>query len=87
MAMILYEVIHTQLPLEFAGCKVAGHRGYFLKGVGVKLNLALINYSVDFLAKRNYTALQTPYFMEKEVMACTAQLEQFDEELYKVGIN
>ena len=28
--------------------------------------------------------LQPPYFMTKDVMAGVAQLEQFDEELYKV---
>ncbi len=32
------------------------------------------------------TELQPPFFMNKEVMAETAQLEQFDEELYKVCI-
>jgi len=26
------------------GVKIAGHRGYFLKGAGTLLNLALINY-------------------------------------------
>jgi len=66
------------------GPKVAGHRGYFLKDVGVQLNLALIHYGLDFLKKRGYTQLQTPFFMEKAMMAATAQLEQFDEELYKV---
>lgn len=33
---------------------------------------------------RKYSVLQPPYFMTKEVMAGVAQLEQFDEELYKV---
>jgi len=66
------------------GVGVAGHRGYFLKGVGVQLNLALITYGLDFLRKRGYTPLQTPFFMNKEPMANTAQLDQFDEELYKV---
>eukprot|EP00743_Colponemidia_sp_Colp-15_P001278 GILK01001401.1.p1 GENE.GILK01001401.1~~GILK01001401.1.p1 ORF type:complete len:480 (+),score=84.67 GILK01001401.1:38-1477(+) len=66
------------------GVNVAGHRGYFLKGPGVMLNLALINYGVSFLNARQYTALQPPYFMKKDVMAKTAQLSQFDEELYKV---
>lgn len=33
---------------------------------------------------RGYSVLQPPYFMTKEVMAGVAQLEQFDEELYKV---
>lgn len=68
-----------------SGLTVAGHRGYFLKGVGVMLNQALINYGLAFLRKRNYQALQPPFFMNKEIMAETAQLEQFDEELYHVG--
>jgi seryl-tRNA synthetase len=66
------------------GTKISGHRGYFLRGCGVFLNQALINYGLDFLAKRAYTPLQAPVMMNKEVMARTAQLSQFDEELYKV---
>lgn len=44
----------------------------------------MINYGLEFLSERGYAALQTPQFMLKEYMAKTAQLEQFDEELYKV---
>ncbi|KAI9772962.1 MAG: Cytosolic seryl-tRNA synthetase [Geoglossum simile] len=66
------------------GVKVVGHRGYFLKQYGVFLNQALINYGLEFLSSKGYTAIQTPQFMLKQYMAKTAQLEQFDEELYKV---
>ncbi|EPX73272.1 cytoplasmic serine-tRNA ligase Srs1 [Schizosaccharomyces octosporus yFS286] len=66
------------------GVKVAGHRGYFLRQYGVFLNLALIQFGLDFLYQRDYTALQAPTMLNKDVMARTAQLEQFDEELYKV---
>ncbi|CAI0419627.1 unnamed protein product [Linum tenue] len=66
------------------GANIAGGRGFYLKGDGVRLNQALINYGLDFLDKRGYTALQTPFFMRKDVMAKCAQLAQFDEELYKV---
>jgi len=66
------------------GANVAGGRGYYLKGVGVRLNQALINFGLDFLEKKGYTALQTPFFMRKDIMAKCAQLAQFDEELYKV---
>lgn len=66
------------------GVKVAGHRAYFLRGVGYYLNRALQNYGADFLAQKGYIQLQTPQFMNKDYMAKTAQLEQFDEELYKV---
>jgi seryl-tRNA synthetase len=66
------------------GAKVAGHRGYFLTNDGVDLNQALISYSLDFLRNKGYKKIQPPFFMNKDVMAKTAQLDQFDEELYKV---
>ncbi|ODV95341.1 hypothetical protein PACTADRAFT_50075 [Pachysolen tannophilus NRRL Y-2460] len=66
------------------GVKIVGHRGYFLRNYGVFLNQALINYGLNFLAKHDYVPLQAPVMMNKDVMAKTAQLSQFDEELYKV---
>lgn len=67
------------------GQNVAGARQYFLKNAGVLLNQAIINYGIAFLRKRNYDILQPPYMMKKEVMATLAQLEDFDEQLYKVS--
>jgi seryl-tRNA synthetase len=69
------------------GTKVAGHRGYFLMNAAVDLNLALIKYGLDFLESKGYTKLWTPFFMKKDVMAKTAQLEEFDEALYKIVEN
>ncbi|CAN6449457.1 unnamed protein product [Victoria cruziana] len=66
------------------GADVAGGRGFYLKGAGVLLNQALINFGLMFLTKRGYQPLQTPFFMRKDIMAKCAQLAQFDEELYKV---
>ncbi|CAH8254541.1 unnamed protein product [Arabidopsis lyrata] len=66
------------------GAKVAGGRGYFLKGYGVLLNQALINYSLAFLQKKEFSVIQPNCLMTKESMAKCAQLSQFDEELYKV---
>jgi seryl-tRNA synthetase len=66
------------------GTKVSGHRGYFLTGPGVDLNLALMQYGLDFLEKRGYTKMWTPFFMKRSVMAKTAQLSEFDEALYTV---
>lgn len=68
------------------GCNVAGHRGYFLKNWGVRLNQAMINYGLDFLGKKNYTLLQTPFMMRRELMGKAAQLEEFDESLYKISV-
>ena len=44
----------------------------------------MVNYGMDFLYSKGYDPNQPPYFMNKSAMAKTAQLEQFDEELYKV---
>ena len=67
------------------GVAVAGHRGYFLTNAGVMLNQAIINYAISFLTERGYQVLQPPFFMNKDVMASIAQLEDFDEQLYKVS--
>lgn len=66
------------------GVKIVGHRGYCLTGYGLFLNLALINYGLEFLFNKGYKPNQPPYFMLRDVMAKTAQLEDFDEQLYKV---
>ncbi|GMH07754.1 hypothetical protein Nepgr_009594 [Nepenthes gracilis] len=66
------------------GADVAGGRGFYLKGDGVLLNQALINFGLAFLMKRGYMPLHTPFFIKKDIMAKCAQLAQFDEELYKV---
>ncbi|KAJ5021445.1 hypothetical protein J3E73DRAFT_199833 [Bipolaris maydis] len=76
------------------GTKIVGHRGYgkcapgrcffCLTGYGVFLNQALINYGLEFLFSKGFTPNQPPFFMLRDQMAKTAQLSDFDEELYKV---
>jgi seryl-tRNA synthetase len=46
------------------GVTVAGHRAYFLKGVGVMFNQALINYGLNFLMQKKYTPLQVNSFLK-----------------------
>lgn len=66
------------------GTVVAGGRGYFLKGPLVFLEHALINLALRILNDKDFVPLYTPFFMRKEVMQEVAQLNQFDDELYKV---
>lgn len=54
------------------------------QGPAVFLEQAIINLALRMLYDKGYTALYTPFFMRKEVMQEVAQLQQFDEELYKV---
>lgn len=69
---------------RLSGSKIAGHRGYFLTDDGIDLNQALISYGLDFLRKKGHKKIQPPFFMNKDQMAKTAQLDQYDDELYKV---
>ena len=66
------------------GNLIAGNRGYFLTGMGVKLNLALINYAIDFLLQKNYKLMQTPHVVEKDLMSQITQLSEYEETLYKL---
>ena len=66
------------------GTTVAGARGYFLKGPLVHLEQALIRLALQMLEEKDFTPLYTPFFMRKDIMQEVAQLNQFDDELYKV---
>ena len=53
-----HEVMGLLDMVEFErGAKVAGHRGYFLKGVGVLFNQALVNLGINTLYGEDYTPL------------------------------
>lgn len=66
------------------GIKIAGNRGYFLTGMGVKLNMALISYAMDFLIAKDYRLMQTPHIVNKDLMSQITQLSEYEETLYKL---
>ncbi|OHS97390.1 seryl-tRNA synthetase family protein [Tritrichomonas foetus] len=66
------------------GARVAGHRGFYLKGAALRLNQALFRYGLDFLESRKFTPFHTPFFMRSDVMGRVCQLEDFKETLYHV---
>ena len=61
-----------------------GGRGFYLINEGVLLNQALIQAALHHGYAQGCSPVMTPFFMRKDIMAECAQLEQFDEELYKV---
>jgi len=67
------------------GSSISGHRGYFLKGPGVILNVSLIRYGLDFLSKKRFISLQPPFFMDSDLLKNCSQLEDFKEQLYSLG--
>ncbi len=71
------------LDLE-RGTKVAGFRGYFLTGDGVRLQFALWNFVQDFFAKKGgFTPMIVPSLVRREPFMGTGYLPQSEEDLYK----
>jgi seryl-tRNA synthetase len=66
------------------GTKVAGFRGYFLKGDGVRLLSALTRFVEDqFHARADFTPLIAPSLVRREPFLGTGYLPQSEEDLYK----
>lgn len=81
---------HTDLmeSLDMAdlerGTKVAGFRGWFLKGDGALLHFAIMQFVIDqFVAKGDFTPMITPTLVKREPFLGTGYLPQGEEDLYK----
>jgi seryl-tRNA synthetase len=64
--------------------KVAGARFYFLKNDLVKLNQALINYALDYLAENGYTLIQPPFMIRGDAIKGAVILNDFQDVIYKI---
>ena len=64
--------------------KLSGARFFYLKNELVALNLALINFSMDFLSKQRFVPMWTPFMLQKPAMAGAAELADFESQLYKI---
>jgi seryl-tRNA synthetase len=64
------------------GAKISGSRFYFLKGMGARLELALMNLALDKATKAGFTALITPTLVRPEIMAGTGFLGEHADEIY-----
>ncbi|MEI7709715.1 MAG: serine--tRNA ligase [bacterium] len=66
------------------GAKVAGFRGYVLKGDGALLEFALWQFVQDFFMKKGgFTPMIVPSLVKREVFLGTGYLPQGEEDLYK----
>jgi seryl-tRNA synthetase len=64
------------------GTKVSGSRFYFLRGVGARLELALMNLALDKALAENFIPLITPTLVRPEIMAGTGFLGEHSDEIY-----
>ena len=64
--------------------KVSGARFHFYKGLGAKLERALINFYLDTHSSRGYTEILPPYIVNRTSMTGTGQLPKFEEDAFKL---
>lgn len=64
------------------GVKVSGSRFYFLKGVGARLELALMTLALDRALAEGFIPLITPTLVRPEIMAGTGFLGEHSDEVY-----
>ncbi len=64
--------------------KVSGTGFYFVKGDLVKLELALINFAADELAKKGFTLIEPPLMMRRKPYEGVVSLDDFENVMYKI---
>lgn len=65
--------------------KVTGSRFVFYKGLGARLERALINFMMDLHEdEHGYTEILPPYMVNRESMTGTGQLPKFEEDAFKI---
>jgi seryl-tRNA synthetase len=64
------------------GVKLSGTRFYVLKGLGARLQRALITWMLDLHIQQGYTEIYPPYMVRREMMVGAAQLPKFEENIY-----
>ncbi|NLC07214.1 MAG: serine--tRNA ligase [Syntrophomonadaceae bacterium] len=72
--------------LDFTrGVKIAGARFTVYKGLGARLERALINYMLDLhTEKHGYQEIFPPFMVNRQCMVGTGQLPKFEEDMFHV---
>ncbi|AUM63094.1 serine--tRNA ligase [Brevibacillus sp. 7WMA2] len=81
-----WEVADALGILDFeTASKVTGSRFVFYKGMGARLERALINFMMDLHAdKHGYEEVLPPYMVNRASMTGTGQLPKFEEDAFKI---
>lgn len=66
------------------GAKVSGSRFYFLKGVGARLEIALMNMALDQAVSYGFIPMITPTLVRPETMQGTGFDVEHDDEIYRL---
>ncbi len=81
-----WEVAQDLGILDFeAAAKVTGSRFVFYKGLGARLERALINFMMDLHSdEHGYEEMLPPYIVNRDSLTGTGQLPKFEEDVFKL---
>ena len=72
--------------LDFAAAgKITGARFTVYRGLGARLERAIISYFLDAHTRNGYTEIFPPYMVNRASMTGTGQLPKFEEDAFKVA--
>ena len=64
--------------------EVSGHGFYYLIGDIARLELALVNFAVDFLTKKDYVLVEPPLMLRRKPYEGVTDLKDFETMMYKI---
>ena len=80
-----YELGEALNILDFErAAKITGSRFVVYKGLGARLELALIRFMMDVHANNGYMEIIPPYIVNRKSMIGTSQLPKFEEDAFKL---
>ncbi len=65
--------------------KVSGARFHFYRGLGARLERAIVNFFLDTHTSRGYTEILPPDIVNRAAMTGTGQLPKFEEDAFKIA--
>ena len=69
------------------GAKISGSRFTVYKGLGARLERAVINFFLNEHTKNGYTEIMPPYMVNRTSMTGTGQLPKFEDDAFSVKNN
>lgn len=79
-----WDIAETLDIIDFErGAKIAGTRFAVMKGLGARLERALMNFMLDLNTSKGYKEIFPPILVNRESMTGTGQLPKFSEELFR----
>ena len=81
-----WDIGETLGILDFANAgKITGARFTVYRGLGARLERAIISYFLDCHTMNGYTEILPPYMVNRASMTGTGQLPKFEEDAFKVA--